>query len=177
VVNKWMGLYLFLDYLGQTTPSLYSASKSAASLVSSSLLFPFTSCSWLRHTQCITMHYTTLAFTFLTIAHAYPIPRWTRTVSGEHAQLVRMRQVASPSVISTPTISTPVISSTSTAAPPAASGGPPKYVVAHHMVGNTYPYTLQDWADDIALAHSSGIDGFALNMGNEVWEPARVSDA
>lgn len=45
------------------------------------------------------------------------------------------------------------------------------------MVGNTFPYTLQDWADDITLAHASGIDGFALNMGSDDWEPARVSDA
>jgi glucan endo-1,3-alpha-glucosidase len=98
-----------------------------------------------------------------------------------------MRQVASPAVNPTPvaatdlppspSISTPVISSTSTAQPTAGSSGPQKYVVAHHMVGNTYPYTLKDWADDIALAHHSGIDGFALNMGKEVWEPARVSDA
>ncbi|KAG5639210.1 hypothetical protein H0H81_005689 [Sphagnurus paluster] len=53
----------------------------------------------------------------------------------------------------------------------------PKYVVAHHMVGNTFPYTQQDWADDIALAHASGIDGFALNMGIDEWQPDRVSDA
>jgi glucan endo-1,3-alpha-glucosidase len=45
------------------------------------------------------------------------------------------------------------------------------------MVGNTFPYTRKDWADDIALAHASGIDGFALNIGKEVWEPSRVSDA
>lgn len=45
------------------------------------------------------------------------------------------------------------------------------------MVGNTFPYTLQDWKDDIALAHQSGIDGFALNMGRDDWQPARVNDA
>ncbi|PPQ91664.1 hypothetical protein CVT25_012877 [Psilocybe cyanescens] len=52
-----------------------------------------------------------------------------------------------------------------------------KYVVAHHMVGNTFPYTVQDWADDITLAHASGIDGFALNMGIDDWQPTRVADA
>ncbi|EKM79227.1 hypothetical protein AGABI1DRAFT_74088 [Agaricus bisporus var. burnettii JB137-S8] len=52
-----------------------------------------------------------------------------------------------------------------------------KYVVAHHMVGNTYPYTLNDWADDIRLAHASGIDGFALNCGIDDWSAARVADA
>ncbi|KAF8967166.1 glycosyl hydrolase family 71-domain-containing protein [Flammula alnicola] len=57
------------------------------------------------------------------------------------------------------------------------TNGSTKYVVAHHMVGNTFPYTVQDWADDIALAHASGIDGFALNMGTDDWQPARVSDA
>ncbi|KAG6890649.1 hypothetical protein C0995_006625 [Termitomyces sp. Mi166 len=44
------------------------------------------------------------------------------------------------------------------------------------MVGNTYPYTLEDWSDDIILAHGSGIDGFALNMGRDEWQPDRVSD-
>ncbi|KAF9556741.1 hypothetical protein CPC08DRAFT_736978 [Agrocybe pediades] len=57
------------------------------------------------------------------------------------------------------------------------SNGTRKYVVAHHMVGNTFPYIIQDWADDIALAHASGIDGFALNMGIDDWQPARVADA
>ncbi|TFK74888.1 hypothetical protein BDN72DRAFT_759041 [Pluteus cervinus] len=45
------------------------------------------------------------------------------------------------------------------------------------MVGNTFPYVLKDWSDDIALAHASGIDGFALNMGIDDWQPARVADA
>lgn len=45
------------------------------------------------------------------------------------------------------------------------------------MVGNTFPYVLQDWADDIALAHAAGIDGFALNVGRDEWQPARVNDA
>ncbi|KAJ3805324.1 glycoside hydrolase [Lentinula aff. lateritia] len=45
------------------------------------------------------------------------------------------------------------------------------------MVGNTFPYTSQDWLNDIKLAHSSGIDGFALNMGSDDWQPARVADA
>ncbi|OCH91847.1 glycoside hydrolase [Obba rivulosa] len=52
-----------------------------------------------------------------------------------------------------------------------------KYVFAHHMVGNTYPYTVDNWASDISLAHSSGIDGFALNVGSDDWQPARVQDA
>ncbi|KAF9452895.1 glycoside hydrolase family 71 protein [Macrolepiota fuliginosa MF-IS2] len=60
---------------------------------------------------------------------------------------------------------------------PQDNDGSRKYVVAHHMVGNTYPYTINDWADDIALAHASGIDGFALNCGTDEWEPAHVADA
>ena len=53
----------------------------------------------------------------------------------------------------------------------------PKYVIAHHMVGNTYPYTLADWLDDIVQAHNAGIDGFALNTGSDDWQPARIADA
>jgi glucan endo-1,3-alpha-glucosidase len=45
------------------------------------------------------------------------------------------------------------------------------------MVGNTYPYTLADWLDDIVQAYNAGIDGFALNAGTDVWQPARIADA
>jgi len=53
----------------------------------------------------------------------------------------------------------------------------PKYVIAHHMVGNTFPYTVTDWENDIALAYASAIDGFALNVGIDSWQPQRVADA
>ncbi|KAH8825261.1 glycoside hydrolase family 71 protein [Flagelloscypha sp. PMI_526] len=53
----------------------------------------------------------------------------------------------------------------------------PKLVVAHHMVGNTFPYTSQDWEDDIALASANGIDGFALNYGPDEWQPAQLDNA
>ncbi|KAI0345808.1 glycoside hydrolase [Trametopsis cervina] len=56
-------------------------------------------------------------------------------------------------------------------------GGNPKIVVAHMMVGNTYPYTQDDWKEDIQLAHSSGIDGFALNIGTDDWQPTQVDSA
>ncbi|KAL6305085.1 glycoside hydrolase family 71 protein [Sparassis latifolia] len=51
-----------------------------------------------------------------------------------------------------------------------------KLVVAHFMVGNAYPYTVEDWLDDIRLASSHGIDGFALNFGRDEWEKSRVAD-
>ncbi|KAH9927778.1 glycoside hydrolase [Fomitopsis serialis] len=44
------------------------------------------------------------------------------------------------------------------------------------MVGNTYPYTIQDWVEDITLASENGIDGFALNIGKEEWQISRVAD-
>ena len=50
-------------------------------------------------------------------------------------------------------------------------------VYAHHMVGNTYPYGKADWANDISIAKAAGIDGFALNMGSDWWQTARVADA
>lgn len=62
---------------------------------------------------------------------------------------------------------------TSTILPP----GPRKYVIAHHMVGNTYPYTIDNWTADISQAAAANIDGFALNMGRDDWQPARVADA
>ncbi|KAF8634043.1 hypothetical protein AX17_004308 [Amanita inopinata Kibby_2008] len=50
-------------------------------------------------------------------------------------------------------------------------------VFAHFMVGNTYPYNLDNWVNDIMLASSKGIDGFALNIGVDSWQPDRVADA
>ncbi|KIK69013.1 glycoside hydrolase family 71 protein [Collybiopsis luxurians FD-317 M1] len=44
------------------------------------------------------------------------------------------------------------------------------------MVGNTFPYTAQMWLEDIELAHSNNIDGFALNVGKEPWQVDRVAD-
>ncbi|KAJ3527217.1 hypothetical protein NMY22_g9870 [Coprinellus aureogranulatus] len=52
-----------------------------------------------------------------------------------------------------------------------------KPVVAHFMVGNAYPYTRDDWARDMNLAAAKGIDGFALNMGNDAWQLDRIADA
>ncbi|KAI0086496.1 glycoside hydrolase [Irpex rosettiformis] len=56
-------------------------------------------------------------------------------------------------------------------------GGNQKFVVAHHMVGNTYPYTQDDWSADIEQAHAAGIDGFALNIGTDEWQPKQVASA
>jgi hypothetical protein len=39
-------------------------------------------------------------------------------------------------------------------------------VFAHYMMGNVYSYTQQDFTNDIAKAHASGIDGFGLNIGS-----------
>ncbi|TEB38068.1 glycoside hydrolase [Coprinellus micaceus] len=44
------------------------------------------------------------------------------------------------------------------------------------MVGNTYPYSVDDWLDDIKLAASYLIDGFVLNVGREDWQRDRVAD-
>ncbi|KAF5355467.1 hypothetical protein D9758_006316 [Tetrapyrgos nigripes] len=49
-------------------------------------------------------------------------------------------------------------------------------VFAHFMVGNTYPYSIKDWAEDIDLALKSNLDGFVLNVGKERWQLDRVSD-
>ncbi|WVQ96504.1 hypothetical protein IAU59_003609 [Kwoniella sp. CBS 9459] len=40
-----------------------------------------------------------------------------------------------------------------------------KLVFAHFMVGIVHGYTLDDWVNDIKLAQSYGIDGWALNIG------------
>ncbi|OAX44314.1 glycoside hydrolase family 71 protein [Rhizopogon vinicolor AM-OR11-026] len=45
------------------------------------------------------------------------------------------------------------------------------------MVGNVYSFTVDNWLADISLAHSSGIDGFALNVGIDDWQPQQVANA
>jgi glucan endo-1,3-alpha-glucosidase len=63
------------------------------------------------------------------------------------------------------------------ARPTATTTASPKYVVAHFIVGNTYPYVLSDWQNDVSLAYEAGFDGFALNIGRDFWEADRVADA
>ncbi len=91
------------------------------------------------------------------------------TATGGAAAGTATTKTAATSATSTGTVSTPT-----TTVPPSSG---PHQVYAHHMVGNTYPYTQADWAKDIALAKAAGIDGFALNMGSDWWQPLRVADA
>ncbi|KAE9388651.1 glycoside hydrolase [Gymnopus androsaceus JB14] len=42
---------------------------------------------------------------------------------------------------------------------------------------NATTSTNKHWLNDITLAQASGIDAFALNMGSDDWQPARVADA
>lgn len=150
--------------------------------------------------QFITFNVIIFLFTSIYIAQAAPLRR-VRTPS-EHARhimrdtnnSVTTRATSSTILIApstanvsfTPTLTSTITSSPSAteitsnslpSAPPADTDGSPKYIVAHHIVGNTFPYTPDDWADDMALAQASGIDGFALNVGVDSWQPDRVKDA
>ncbi|KAG1742365.1 glycoside hydrolase family 71 protein [Suillus paluster] len=80
-----------------------------------------------------------------------------------------MTPISSVSATATTTSQVP----TGTSSPTASS----KYVIAHFMVGNAYPYTVDNWLADVFLAHSSGIDGFALNVGVDDWQPSQVANA
>ena len=51
------------------------------------------------------------------------------------------------------------------------------YVFCHFIVGNTYPYTVADWENDIAAARALGIDAFSLDMGLDNWQFDRITDA
>ncbi|KAK0501296.1 glycoside hydrolase family 71 protein [Armillaria luteobubalina] len=51
-------------------------------------------------------------------------------------------------------------------------------VFAHFMVQNSDSYTQSDWANDISVAQSIGINGFALNVASpDDYEPARIENA
>ncbi|OWZ54809.1 glucan endo-1,3-alpha-glucosidase agn1 [Cryptococcus neoformans c45] len=84
--------------------------------------------------------------------------------------------VTSESVIA-PTSTTSTESTASAIPTSVPSSSSTHQVWAHYMVGNTYPYTASNWASDISAALAAGIDGFALNIGSDNWQPARVADA
>ena len=85
------------------------------------------------------------------------------------------------------TATTTVATTAATATPTSGSGSftptlpipgsGAKYVWAHFIVGNSYPYSYNTWMNDIRLASASGIDGFALNLGPDGWQPDRIRDA
>lgn len=74
-----------------------------------------------------------------------------------------------------PTATTPATASGVASSVPSSAST--HQVWAHHMVGNTYNYDESTWAADVAKAQSWGIDGFALNMGSDYWQPDNVNDA
>ena len=53
----------------------------------------------------------------------------------------------------------------------------PKIVVAHHIVGLTAAFTIDDWKSDITAAQANGIDGFALNIGNDDFTATQTDNA
>lgn len=81
-----------------------------------------------------------------------------------------------PTTTVPPPVATTPSSTTFTPVSPAIAGsGRTKNVWAHHIVGNTYPYSLDSWKADIRLASAGGIDGFALNIGPDSWQPEKVA--
>ncbi|KAH9922777.1 glycoside hydrolase [Epithele typhae] len=57
------------------------------------------------------------------------------------------------------------------------AAGVPKVVVAHHIVGLTAAFTVDDWLSDIKAAQANGIDGFALNVGNDPFTTTQTENA
>ncbi|WWC88604.1 uncharacterized protein L201_003517 [Kwoniella dendrophila CBS 6074] len=55
--------------------------------------------------------------------------------------------------------------------------GRPRLAVAHFMLGNTYPFTEEDWIKTFDLAQDTGLDALALNLGPEEWQLNQASIA
>ncbi|PLN84053.1 glycoside hydrolase [Aspergillus taichungensis] len=52
----------------------------------------------------------------------------------------------------------------------------PKYVFAHFMVGIVENYQLADWIEDMKIAQSIGVDGFALNCASiDKYTPTQLA--
>lgn len=68
-------------------------------------------------------------------------------------------------------------SKSSTTTNPLSSSNSPKKVFAHYMVGFSYSSDQTFFDSQIKRAKYAGIDGFALNVGIDDWQPARVSKA
>ena len=117
------------------------------------------------HTSSTTTHTTSTTTTHTTSSTTHTTSTVPTTTKSSTTQTT---STANPSVAGTAT--TPESTSV-------AGGSGPKLVWAHFMVGNTYPYSQSNWASDISQAQSMGIDGFALNMGIDSWQPARIADA
>lgn len=142
----------------------------------------------------VLVHFPLIALSFITLSRAAPF----RFLSGRHttcsnhpslANALASNSSAQSSMTPVSSFSAqssiaPISSSsatkTTTAQMPTGTSSPPatsKYVIAHFMVGNVYSFTVDNWLADIALAHSSGIDGFALNVGVDDWQPQQVANA
>ncbi|KAH8096821.1 glycoside hydrolase family 71 protein [Cristinia sonorae] len=72
---------------------------------------------------------------------------------------------------------TQAVTGTGTAAPATVDASYTPLVIAHHIVGNTYNYSVSNWATDISLAAAKGVDAFALNVGVDSWEPGQIANA
>ncbi|KAI0080382.1 glycoside hydrolase family 71 protein [Panus rudis PR-1116 ss-1] len=107
-----------------------------------------------------------LASSFLSALECSAIPDEAFTVAFEHAIEEILGSSASDPHTPSPQSSSAPSNDTQT-----------NWVFAHHIVGNTYNYTQADWADDISLASSKGIDAFALNVGRDGWETDQVANA
>lgn len=99
----------------------------------------------------------------------------------EHVNSNITLDAANGSGPNTTTVNTTAANMTAPVAPEVISGLTPPpasdkehKVWAHFMVGFTYAYTAHNWDVDIAAAKAAGIDGFALNMGRDPWQPAQV---
>ncbi|WVW84729.1 hypothetical protein I302_106764 [Kwoniella bestiolae CBS 10118] len=53
----------------------------------------------------------------------------------------------------------------------------PRLAVAHFMLGNTYPFTEEDWLKTFDLAQDTSLDALALNLGPEEWQLTQASTA
>ncbi|WVQ72863.1 hypothetical protein IAR50_002424 [Cryptococcus sp. DSM 104548] len=57
---------------------------------------------------------------------------------------------------------------------PEQSGNEKKLVVGHFMLGNTYPFTTDDWQATFDLAEDTLLDAVVLNIGPEDWQLAQA---
>ncbi|ORX38896.1 glycosyl hydrolase family 71-domain-containing protein [Kockovaella imperatae] len=177
--GPWRLSFYFHQVYKQSKVSTSSSAKSSSS--SSTIK---TSSSSTTKTSSST---TTIKTTSTTTTTTKTVPTTTTTKTPSPTTTTTTTTRSTPTTTTTTTTTSTPSPSPLPANPAGANSvfgvaNPPgsnsqKSLYVHHIVGNTYSYSVSDWMNDMSQASAAGIDGFALNFGNLYWEFTQMDNA